>query len=372
MKSSISLVKCDSYKQELVQEATRKAIALIGGIAKYIKSQSRVLLKPNLLMAKPPECGIDTHPEVVRAVVKILKEINCKIYLGDGPSVWGSQAENVDDVYEKSGMKRLAQEEGIELVKFQKNRWRGNLALTEYLDHCDFLISIPKFKTHDLMTMTGAIKNLFGLVSASYKTELHKRYIHDVEFARALVDIYAQVMPTLTVIDGIEALEGEGPGSSGTVRKTAVLLAGRDCVALDSVLAVIMGLQPLDILTTKEAAERKLGVADLNSIEILGNKLEDVMGEPFKLPTTSITKRVPRPILDLAKQLIRFYPKIDDQNCTRCRACVEICPEKVMRMQNNRVIINYHGCICCFCCQEVCPSAAIKVKKSIVAKAIGL
>jgi uncharacterized protein (DUF362 family)/NAD-dependent dihydropyrimidine dehydrogenase PreA subunit len=372
MKSSISLVKCNSYDPDLVLCATRKAVDLIGGISKYVRPKSKVLVKPNLLMAKGTEFAIDTHPAVVRAVVELLKEIDCQIYLGDGPSVWGSQAENVDNVYEKSGMNQLAKEEGIELVRFRKNRWRSSLPLSAYLDECDFLISLPKFKTHDLMTLTGAIKNLFGLVSGSYKTELHKKYFKEEDFAKMLVDIYGEVMPALTIVDGIEAMEGDGPGTSGKVRKAALLLAGGDCVALDSALALIMGLKPLDILTTKEASKRGLGIADIKFIEILGDKLEDVVGKPFQLPTTSIIKKIPLPILNLAKDLIRFYPKVNHQNCTRCNACIAICPEKVMSMKHDRVIIRYSGCISCFCCQEVCPSSAIKVKKSFAAKLIGL
>jgi len=372
MKPTISLIKCNSYEPALVLASVRRAVDLIGGITQYIKPQSKVLLKPNLLMAKEPEFGIDTHPAVVRAVVKILKEIGCQIYLGDGPSVWAGQAENVGNVYEKSGMKQLAKEEDFELVKFEKSRWRPNFPLTTHLDDCQYLISIPKFKTHDLMVLTGAIKNLFGLVSGPYKTELHKKYLREEDFANTLVDIYVEARPTLTIVDGITAMEGEGPGTSGKLRNLGLLAAGSDCVALDSALALIMGLKPQDILTNREAARRGLGVDEINAIQIEGDKLEDFIGRPFALPSTALYRRIPRPILNIGKRFIRFYPEINQQNCTRCRACIEICPEKVMYMRNNRVAIRYNGCISCFCCQETCPSSAIKIKKSPLAKLIGL
>jgi len=143
-------------------------------------------------------------------------------------------------------------------------------------------------------------------------------------------------------------------------------------VALDSVLALIMGLEPYDILSTKEAAARKLGVADINSIQILGEKLEDVIEEPFKLPGTSLKKKIPRPIIELAKKLIRFYPKVDYNNCILCGACVKACPAKVISIKCNRTTIDYSGCIACFCCSEACPASAIKIKKSVFAKIIGL
>ncbi len=372
MNSKISIVRCKSYEPALVFAAAKKAIDLIGGIASFVKPQSKVLVKPNLLMAKEPEFGIDTHPEVVRAVVRILKGINCKIFLGDGPSVWGNQIENVDEVYEKSGMKKVSQEEGIELVEFDKRRWRGKFPLTTWLDECDYLVSVPKFKTHDFTILTGAIKNLFGLVPGTYKTELHKNYSAPEDFAKILVDIYAETKPALTIVDGIVAMEGDGPATGGKARNTGLLFAGFDCVALDSILALMMGLLPQDILTTKEAAERGLGISDTNAIQVLGERLEEVIEVPFKLPGTSLKRKIPRPIIEIAKKLIRFYPKVDHHNCILCGACVDACPNKVISIKLKRVVIDYAKCISCFCCQEACPASAIKVKKSLLAKIIGL
>ena len=372
MNTPVSIVKCKNYDPLLVLEATRRAIDLMGGIAAFIQPKTKVLVKPNLLMAKEPESGIDTHPEVVRAVVRLLKEINCKIYLGDGPSVWGNQVENVDEVYRRSGMEKVCQEEDIELVTFDKRRWRVKFPLTIWLDNCDYVVNLPKFKTHDLTLLTGAIKNLFGLVSGTYKTELHKNYFDRNDFAKILVDIYQEAKPTLTVVDGIVAMEGDGPATGGKLRHLGLLLAGQDCVALDSIMALIMGIAPLEILSTKEAARRGLGVADIKSISILGEKLEDVISEPFILPSTTIKQNIPRPVIKLAKKLIKYYPCVEQDNCIRCAACIQACPNKIINLKKDRIVIDYRKCISCFCCQEVCPNAAIKIKKSIVAKMIGL
>jgi uncharacterized protein (DUF362 family)/NAD-dependent dihydropyrimidine dehydrogenase PreA subunit len=372
MITEVSIVKCGNYNASLVLEATRKAINLLGGISSFIRFGSKVLVKPNLLMAKEPESGVDTHPEVVRAVIRILKQINCKIYVGDSPSVWGNQIEKVEEVYEVSGIKKVSEEEGAELVRFDKRRWRKNFPLTTWLDNCDYFVSIPKFKTHGLTILTAAIKNLFGLVSGTYKTELHKKYFQAEDFSRIIVDIYEEVKPSLTVIDGIVAMEGDGPATAGKLRNQGLLLAGTDCVALDSVLALIMGLRPDDILSTKEAAQRGLGVLDINSIRVLGEKLADVIGEPFSLPATSTSSKIPQPVINLAKKLIHFYPRINRHNCIRCGTCIQACPQKVITMKNNRIVINYKGCISCFCCLESCPESAIKINKSLLAKMIGL
>ncbi|MCU0652555.1 MAG: DUF362 domain-containing protein, partial [Candidatus Omnitrophica bacterium] len=276
MNSEISLVKCNSYEFSLVSASIRRAVDLLGGIEKFVQPASKVLVKPNLLMAKEPEFGITTHPEVVRAVIKILKEINCKVIVGDGPSVWGGFVENVEEVYAKTGIKKVCLEEQVELVEFDKRRMREKFPLTTWLDECDYFINLAKFKTHELTLLTGGVKNLFGLVSGTFKTELHKNYFDPEDFARVVVDIYAEAKPNLTIIDGILAMEGDGPATSGKLRKANVLLAGSDCVALDSVLASIMGIQPKDVLTTKIASQRGLGEANINAISILGEQLKDV------------------------------------------------------------------------------------------------
>jgi uncharacterized protein (DUF362 family)/ferredoxin len=373
MNPNVSIVRCNGYEPSLVQRQVRRAIDLIGGIESFIKPKSKVLIKPNLLLAKEPECGITTHPEIVRAVIKILKEIGCTVFVGDGPSVWGNQIENVEEVYGRTGTRGVCKEEGVELVKFDKRRMRDKFPLTTWLDECDYLVNLPKFKTHDFTLLTGAVKNLFGLVTGTYKTELHKNYFEVEDFSRILVDIYENAKPALTIVDGILAIEGDGPGSSGKLRDLNLLLASSDCVALDSIMAVIMGIEPADVLSTKEAANRNLGVADIGAITISGEKLRDVTGRPFLLPSTSmVRKAIPKPVINLAKKLIKYYPCVEQDNCIRCAACIQACPTKAISMQKEGIVFDYHKCIACFCCQEACAYAAIKVKKSLLAKIMGL
>jgi len=372
MSAKVSIVRCKEYEPALVLEATRKSIDLLGGISAFVTPKSRALIKPNLLLAKEPEFGIDTHPEVVRAVIKVLKEIGCAIYLGDGPCIWGAQADNADEVYEKSGIKKVCEEESIELVTFERKRWRKKFPLTDWLDKCDCVVNIPKFKTHNLTTLSGAIKNLYGLVWKTYKTELHKKYFEVEEFSKIIVDIYEETKPVLTVIDGIVAMEGDGPATSGKLRNVGLLLTGNDCVALDSVLASIMGIEPTDVLTTREASRRGLGIADIKSISILGEKLEDVKIKDFLLPSTSLKLKLPKPILDLGRKLIRYYPCIDQDNCIKCASCINACPNKAITIKKNGIVFDYSKCIACFCCQEACPNAAIKIKRNFWAKLAGL
>jgi len=373
MSAKISIVKCSSYDPAIVQAGIRKAIDLLGGITAFIKPGSKVLVKPNLLISKSPDYAITTHPEVVRAVIRILKEINCQVVVGDGPSAWAQYIENVDEVYEVTGIKKVCLDENVELVHFEKRRMRGAFPLTAQLDECDHFISLPKFKTHELTLITGAIKNLFGLVSGTYKIELHKNYFNPPEFAKILVDIYQEAKPDLTIIDGILALEGDGPATGGLTRQLDLLLAGVDCVALDTVMAKIMGITQQEVLTTKEAALRNLGEASLSEIKIEGEDIQKLNIRPFILPKNSVKlTKLPPIVTKIFKTLVRYYPYSLYLKCTRCGHCVKVCPKQCIALKKSGIKIDYKKCIACFCCQESCPEAAIGVKKSLLAKLIGL
>jgi len=372
MSSKVSIVKCASYEPFVVQKNVKEALDLLGGITNFIKPGSRVLLKPNLLMAKSPEFGIDTHPEIVRAVIKLLKEINCTIFVGDGPSVWGNQAENVDQVYEVSGIKNVCQEENVDLVKFENRRMREKFPLTTWLDNCDYVINLPKFKTHSLTTLSAGVKNLFGCVVGDFKMELHKNYFDLDDFCGILVDIYKEIKPTLTIVDGIMAMEGEGPATSGKLRQENLIVAGSDCISIDSVLASVMGLKPEDVLTTKIGRERGLGVSDLKNIEIVGEKLERVVEKPFLLPQASIQTKLPAPLAKFILKYVKHHPCVDKGKCIKCSGCVEACPKHAIEMSEKGIVFDYTKCISCFCCLEYCPAGAIRVKKSFLAKMFGI
>ncbi len=372
MKAEAAIVRCASYDPQEADAAVGRLMGLLGGMEAFIKPGSRVLVKPNLLMAIEPEAAITTHPAVVRAVVRLLKGIRCTVLIGDGPSVWGAHAENLTAVWDKTGIAEVAREEGVELVAFERRRWRGAFPLAAILDEVDCLVSLPKFKTHELMILTGCVKNLFGLIPDTFKTELHKRHADADAFARTLVDIYREAPPALTIVDAVTSLEGDGPGTGGRLRQTGFLLGGRECVALDSILCAVMGIAPEEVPVMRQARLCRTGVPDISAIEVRGISVREVMGKPFILPKTSLNQKIPRPLRDTAASFIRVLPKIDQAKCTRCGACQTACPVKVITVSETRTTIRYAGCISCFCCQEICPYAAIQVKKSLLARMVGL
>lgn len=372
MSSKVGIKKCLDYHTENVERALREALSLIGGIASFIKPSARVLLKPNLLMAIEPDRAITTHPEIIRAVIHILKEINAEIYLGDTPSVFGKSEDlAIEEVYKKTGMYKLASEEGIKLVELKEKNFKKGLPLTGFLDNVDAVVNIPKFKTHGLMILTGAVKNLFGLIPGLSKSEMHKKYFRAHEFAAMLVDVYQAVLPVINIVDAVEVIEGDGPATSGEKRRAGLILAGADAVAVDSVLARLMNLMPNDIPVIKEAQKRGLGNSALASLEILGESLDDVIIPDFKLPKTSLVYKIPKPVFNLIKKLLDYRPRINPKICIRCKKCQTICPKQVITIEP-KIKIDYSGCIRCFCCQEVCPVAAISVKKSFTARMLGM
>lgn len=376
MKSQVAIVTCSTYNQEELFPKVREAIELLGGIAKFVKPHSKVLVKPNLLMAIEPQRAITTHPEFVRSVVKLLQEIGCKIYLGDSPSVLEDNSDDIQNLYERTGMKKIAGEEKAELVVFNKRFMRGYFPLTQWIKECDCIVNLPKFKTHEYMILTGAVKNLFGLIPGTFKLECHKNFYQPEKFANMLLDIYEEVKPAISIVDGISGIEGNGPATSGIKRDFGLIVAGQDAVAVDSVLARIMDTPAEYVYTLKEAARRNIGVTVVEDIELKGNALSSCVVERFKLPETSLKRTIknnlPAPIRNILKRLITFHPKIDSDLCRLCEACVKNCPQKTMSNKEGKIIIDYSQCISCFCCREVCPYAAIGMKKSFLARMLGI
>ncbi len=369
MKAKVSIVKCPSYNYKEVESAVRRSVDLLGGISSFVRLGQKVLLKPNLLSARLPEEAVTTHPEVVRAVIRLVKERGATAIVGDSPGGFGAHLS--DEVYEKSGIKKTCEEEKVELVKFSKVTIKNNIPLSTYVFDCDVLISLPKFKTHDLTTLTGGVKNLFGTVPGLRKAEYHKQNAHPNNFASVIVDIFGQVKPHLSIMDGIVAMQGDGPAGKD-LRNLGLIITSPDAVAMDAVMAKIMGLEPLKVYTTFLAHNRGLGVGNLNDIEISGEKLEEVIVKDFKLPHPSILCKLPSFLSGFLFNLIQLWPYINEDICTKCQICSKSCPQKTITINEKTSSINYKNCIRCLCCYEVCPYQAINIRKNFWARMAGM
>lgn len=364
--AKVAISRCGFYDTGKVFDAVKRSVDLIGGIESFVDPGMRVLLKPNLLSARLPEDAVDTHPEVVRAVVRLVKSARGVPFIGDSPGGFGK---NLYEIFEKSGMKRIADEEGVELETFTASKFVNGIPIARQIFDSNRVISIPKFKTHSITVLTAAVKNMFGSVVGLYKAECHSRAPKEEDLARIISEIYSITKPHLTVVDGIVAMEGDGP-SSGVIRKMGLIMAGEDAVAIDSCLAKIMGVMPLDILVTKEAYETKLGEADLSKIEILGDSLDAFVAKDFKLPQTTPLKYLPKNVIDCVASLIKFKPYIDNEACRRCNLCKLTCPAHCIEIEKRYCSIDYKKCVRCLCCHEVCPYRAISIKRNILTKMV--
>jgi len=363
MEGSVSIVKCQTYDEKEVQNALRRSIDLIGGIDSFVKRGDRVLLKPNLLYGKSPEKAVTTHPSIIRGVIQIVRENGGIPFLGDSPGL-GSALR----VSEKSGIKRVSDAMDCPIVEFnrpvlppeRKGRIFKNIEIDQAIFEADVIINLPKWKTHAQMLLTLGVKNLFGCVPGPRKALWHLKAGEDHKiFAQMLVDIYLMIQPSLTILDGIVGMEGNGPNSGDPI-PLGLILASRDPLNLDQIVCDLLGIPRESLLTNQVAFEQGLG---MDGIIVVGERLEDVRIRQFKLPDLwRIDWNLPGFIKKALKNAFSSKPVIEEEVCNLCKQCIEICPPQVFKENEKGLMIDYGQCIRCFCCQEICPEGAITVQ----------
>lgn len=372
----VSLVKCNSYELDEVELALEKSLRLIGGLDSYIKPGMKVLVKCNLLMKKKPEECTTTHPAVVEALVKKLKELGAIPIIGDSPGGLFTPR-LLRGIYSATGMIDVAQRTGAELnyntnpmeVSFPEGKIIKNLTVMELLQEVDAVISVAKLKTHGMTLYTGAVKNLFGVIPGMTKAEYHLRMNRVEDFTEALVDICQYVKPVLSIMDGVVGMEGDGP-SAGTPRKIGAILASNSPYALDVVCASLVGISPERVPTIQRAVERGLCSYSLDDIRLLGDSFGELYIDDFKLPVTgeiSFLHRVFGSNSKLATLLNHHLgpkPYFNHDECIGCSDCQRYCPPKAIEMVNRRPVVDLKKCIRCYCCQELCPKKAVEIKRS--------
>jgi uncharacterized protein (DUF362 family)/Pyruvate/2-oxoacid:ferredoxin oxidoreductase delta subunit len=369
--SKISFIKCRSYDLPEVEAAVVKAVELIGGIGAFVKPGQKVLLKPNLLSAKKPDEAITTHPAVVEAVIKLVKQAGGIPTLGDSPA---GAVRDLTEFWNITGMLDVCQRHGVELVSFErsgiyKKEWQGRrYHIAKPVLDADVIINLPKLKTHSLTMMTGAVKNMYGVIPGMKKSMYHKQAPKPWDFSRLIADIYALSKPHLNIVDAVVGMEGFGP-SAGKPRQLGFVMAGADGVAVDSAAAHLLGKKPLDIPTTKMADHQELGEANLKQIEFVGDHIEPF--HDFAWPSNWFYSLIPGFLARYAAKLFWIRPAIDASQCINCGYCVESCPVSALAATGPVPEFNYKVCINCLCCSEVCPRHAVYQKRSPVARLLG-
>jgi uncharacterized protein (DUF362 family)/ferredoxin len=369
----VAIEKVESYTPALVEAGLLRLLAPLGGMGAFVKPGERVLLKPNMLSAKPPEAAVTTHPAVLKAVVRLVQGAGGIALVGDSPGFGSLKA-----VAKRSGMLAVVEECGAELVEFSETRevnlggvFKRFEVAAPYLD-ADRVINLPKLKTHEMMTLTCGVKNLFGILVGAAKPAWHLQAGFDRElFARVVLEIYQIRPPDLTIVDAIIAMEGDGPGN-GDPRQVGLLLAGVNPVAIDLIAGEIAGI-PKKLLFVERAAE-KLGLpgSDREQIEISGADPAALSIPPFRLPPLSdVEFGLPRFLKNRLRKHLTTRPEQISDKCILCGVCVKGCPPGVIRIEGKSLRFDYERCIRCFCCRELCPEAALDVRKGILLRIFG-
>jgi len=371
LQTTVAITRCDSYEADVLYPKIDELINLLGGIENFVKPGQRILLKPNLLSAKDPNRAITTHPEVVAAVARKVRECGAEVMVGDSP---GGAKRGVRRVWRNTGMLDMAERENIELVNFEASGVEKfsvdgrEYFLAKPAVEADAIISLAKLKTHVLTLMTGGVKNVFGLIPGFRKANYHKEYPKPSEFAQVIVDILSLKPPTLTIMDAILSMEGDGP-SSGSPRWSKLLLASSDPVALDAIAAEIIGLNPSHVPTTRIASEAGLGIGWPEAISVVGERLADVKMTDYRLTSNRKLELMPKFIWKLLGPYIWVRPAISEEICTHCYTCVNSCPTGALQKGIRKIpVFDYDLCINCWCCHELCPEKSVYVDQSWLAK----
>ena len=374
---NISLVRCENYDYEQVKDALRKSIEHLGGFGAYLKKGEKVLLKPNLVMKKSPAEMATTHPAVIKALCELLTEFGIHVIIGDSPG--GPFNERMlSGIYKATGMEEVASETGVRLnYNFNSSELKNpeglllkKITITDMINDVDKIISVSKLKTHGMMTFTGAVKNMFGIIPGILKAEYHLIMSKKDDFANALIDICIAAEPVLSFMDGIVGMEGAGP-TAGDPRAVNVVIASGSPYHLDKVACEIISLPFDDVSTIKNCIGRGICAEGLSDINLIGDNIESFKIKDFNVPKVkdyASPAGGPKILRKFINFMLRPVPAFNLKTCTACGICADRCPAKIITIKKAKPVLAASECIRCYCCHELCPSKAIVIKEALVSR----
>lgn len=376
--TQVYAASCPDYGQ--AEACIRALVEQMGGMGRFVRPGERIVLKANLLRAAPPESAICTHPAVVEAVARLVKEAGGTPVICDSPGGALHKEAVLRSLYEKTGMAAAAAAAGAELaldpstrtVSLPEGKVLRQAEIITPVAEADGVIDLCKMKTHVLMSMTGAVKNLFGVIPGLSKVGYHATHPDHATFADVLLDLTGYVKPRLSLMDGILAMEGDGPGSSGTPRQAGLLLASANPLALDTAAGAIMNLPRQDNPVLLAAERRGLTPCRMEDVELIGGTVEELRMADYKFPASTKSNLMDflgplaRPAERLCKKALSQTPRIDGAKCVGCGICAKSCPGQAIAMTapGKKAHIDQKACIHCYCCHELCPQKAVELHQS--------
>lgn len=373
MSGTVCALKVQSYSYEQVQAAVDRQFEMLE-LDQLISPGMKVVIKPNLLMKRTPEEATTTHPTLVAAIAQHLLKLGAgSVMVAESPGGLYNKSQ-LTGIYQATGMTAYGERYGFSLnedfsyteVSFPQGENCKAFNIITPLVEADLVISVAKLKTHGMTGLSGAVKNMFGSVPGLQKPELHYRFPDKMQFCNMLIDLWECVHPAITFVDGIEAMEGNGP-SGGNGRKVERIFCSTDPYALDLVLAYLIDMPLSQIPVLQNAIRRGLCPDQVSQVTLIGDEVTPI--KDFDKPrqkNIDFLDYLPgwlyRPAKKAADALLTPHPVVRTKDCIGCGKCAQSCPQRIIRVENHKAKIGRDGCIRCYCCHEMCPVKAIDIK----------
>ncbi len=374
----VSIIGCPDYSPESCRTALEAVLQPLGGLD-WVSPGMKIVIKANLVSPMKPDKAATTHPALLAELTRMLTARGASVVIGDSPGgVYNSVYLN--RVYSITGMQE-AEKAGAQLnhnfeqleTDFPEAFVAKHFTYTAYLAQADAIISFCKLKSHGMMNLSAATKNLFGAIPGTMKPEYHFRYPDPMDFAGMLIDLNRYFAPKLYIVDAVTAMEGNGP-TAGTPRHVGALLAGTDCHQTDMICARLIGLDPMTVPTLQAAAQRGLVEPDVEKISVAGSVESFIVPDFQRIEGKRSLQfegsgRFGKAFSRVAGAALRPAPKLKGDQCVGCGVCRDICPAKAIHIsEKKKAQIHKDKCIRCFCCQEFCPKGAMKVHRPVIAR----
>lgn len=369
----VYVIRCANYDE--AEDKIVDLIEMMGGIERFISPEERVVLKTNLLSAATPEKAVTTHPTIVSAIARMVKDKKAAPIIADSPGSGYPYTEKVlERTYRITEMERAAKEAGINLnfdtsyqiISYPEGKYFKRFEIITPVLMASAVISLCKLKTHGFMHMTGAVKNIFGVIPGLTKPGYHAKLQEKSHFANMLLDLCDYISPRLSIMDAVIGMEGDGP-QNGEPRHVGMLLASTSPLALDVVAGEIMGLPKDNNPVIAEAEKRGLTPIELDQLELIGADPADLRIADFKLPSTvsGLHDRIFGILYPIFRNGFSVFPRIIESECVSCGTCRDACPMHVITVTDTTPArIDTKKCIRCYCCHEMCPHDAIELHTS--------
>jgi len=362
----LTLRRCPGYDAAAVTSAVRAALESLPLVASLAQPGRRVLLKPNIVNPRLPQEAVCTHPLLLRAVAEFFHEAGCSLLVADQPTY--ALPDQCEEVFALPGYRRtlahlpaefaLAAARGYEEYPVPRPHQVPTAYLSRLLREVDFVVNLPKLKTHMQTRLTAAVKNTFGLVAPRQRMDLHSLGPAAL-LSEGIADCFGASPPALSLLDAVVAMEGSGP-TGGHARPLGWIAASADAVALDALAASLTGFAPHEIVTTRAAAAAGYGSCDLSRMDLAGDDPAPLRVHLRRAPRLS--EHLPRWAGALGRRFFYTRPRIDPARCTACGHCVAVCPASCLRLAEH-ARLDSRRCLECFCCLEACPAGAITVAR---------